>query len=117
MVLRQASYPAEQIIAAPIDIEALRQHRTIANHNLWIDVRTEGFREIYEESIYPPNLFPPGNPPQTLSDKMDGAKQVLNTLYGRGQFMPPAGYEVEDMPKLFEKRIRYAQETGRLRKE
>jgi hypothetical protein len=41
----------------------------------------------------------------------------LNTLYGRGQFMPPAGYEVEDMPKLFEKRIRYAQETGRLRKE
>jgi predicted amidohydrolase len=117
MVLRQASYPAEQIIAAPINIEALREHRTIANHNLWIDVRTEGFREIYEESIYPPNLFPPGNPPQTLSDKMDGAKQVLNTLYGRGQFMPPAGYEVEDMPKLFEKRIRYAQETGRLRKE
>ncbi len=117
MVLRQASYPAEQIIAAPIDIEALREHRTIANHNLWIDVRTEGFREIYEESIYPPNLFPPGNPPQTLSDKMDGAKQVLNTLYGRGQFMPPAGYEVEDMPKLFEKRIRYAQETGRLRKD
>ena len=117
MVMRYAPYPEEQIIAATIDIEALRDHRTIANHNMWIDVRTEGFKEMYENPIYPPNLFPPGNPPRNLAQKMDGAKQVLNTLYGRGQFMPPAGYTAEDMPKLFEKRIRYAQETGRLRKD
>lgn len=117
MILRQASYPAEQLLAATIDIEGLREHRTIANHNMWIDVRTEGFREMYEQPIYPPNLFPPSKPPRTLADKMDGAKQVLNTLYGRGQFTPPHGYEVEDMPRLFEKRIKYAQETGRLRKD
>ena len=117
MVMRYAPYPEEQIIAATIDIEALRDHRTIANHNMWIDVRTEGFREMYEQPIYPPNLFPPGKPPRTLADKMDGAKTVLNTLYGREQFMPPYEYTKEDMPKLFESRIRYAQETGRLRKE
>ena len=116
MVMRQASYPAEQIIAATIDIEALRDHRTIANHNMWIDMRMEGFKEMYEQTIYPPNLFPSGNPPRTLADKMEGAKQVLNTLYNRGQFTPPAGMTIEDMPKQFEARIKYAQDTGRLRK-
>jgi len=117
MVMRYAPYPEEQIIAATIDIESLREHRTIANHNMWVDVRTEGFREMYENPIYPPNLFPPGNPPRNLAQKMEGVKQVLNTLYGRGQFTPPAGLSIEDMPKLFEQRIRYAQESGRLRKD
>ena len=44
MVLRQAPYPEEQVITTTIDIEALREHRTIINHNMWIDVRTEGFQ-------------------------------------------------------------------------
>jgi hypothetical protein len=116
MVLRHAPYPQEQIIAATIDIEGLRDHRTIANHNMWIDVRTEGFREMYEQSIYPPNLFPLGKPPRNLAEKMEGAKAALKTLYGRGQFTPPAEFTVEEMPEVFEKRIQYAQETGRLRK-
>jgi hypothetical protein len=117
MLLRQASYPAEQIITATLDIEGLREHRSIANHNMWVDVRTEGFREMYEQTIYPPNLFPPGKPPRTLSDKVDGAKTSFAGLYGRGQFTPPYGYEPEDMPGLLEKRVKYAQATGRLRKE
>jgi len=117
MILRQASYPAEQIIAATIDIESLREHRSIANHNMWVDVRTEGFREMYEQPIYPPNLFPPGNPPRRLFDKVEGCKTSFAGLYERGQFTPPHGYEPEDMPGLLEKRIKYAQETGRLRKE
>jgi predicted amidohydrolase len=117
MILRQASYPAEQIIAATIDIEGLREHRSIANHNMWVDVRTEGFREMYEQSIYPINLFPPGNPPRRLSDKVEGCKTSFAGLYERGQFTPPHGYEPEDMPGLLEKRVKYAQETGRLRKE
>jgi predicted amidohydrolase len=117
MILRQASYPAEQIIAATIDIESLREHRSIANHNMWVDVRAEGFREMYEQPIYPPNLFPPGNPPRRLFDKVEGCKTSFAGLYQRGQFTPPHGYEPEDMPGLLEKRVRYAQETGRLRKE
>jgi hypothetical protein len=117
MILRQASYPAEQILAATLDIESLREHRSIANHNMWVDVRTEGFREMYEQTIYPPNLFPPGKPPRTLADKVEGCKTVFAGLYGRGQFTPPHGYEPEDMPGLLEKRVKYAQATGRLRKE
>jgi predicted amidohydrolase len=117
MILRQASYPAEQLISATIDIEGLREHRSIANHNMWVDVRTEGFREMYEQTIYPPNLFPPGKPPRTLADKVGGCKTSFAGLYGRGQFTPPHGYEPEDMPGLLEKRVKYAQATGRLRKE
>ncbi len=33
MLVREAPYPSEQVIAAPIDIEALREHRSRCNHN------------------------------------------------------------------------------------
>ena len=62
LVLREAPYPAEQVLAVTIDIEALRHYRTRTNHNTWVDVRTEGFRQIYENPIYPANRFPSGKP-------------------------------------------------------
>jgi predicted amidohydrolase len=116
MVMREAPYPAEQVLACTIDIEALRHYRTRTNHNCWVDLRTEGFRQIYEKPIYPPNRFPSGNPPRTLSDKIALCKEVFDDLYTRGQFTPPAGYAPEEMSDLLQKRIDYAQGTGRLRK-
>ncbi len=116
MVLREAPYPSEQVIGATIDIEALREHRARINHNCWVDVRTEGFRQIYAEPIYPANRFPSGQPPRTLADKMAPCKEAIATLYGRGTFTPPAGLAVADMPGKLEQRIAYAQATGRLRK-
>ncbi|HLF29622.1 MAG TPA: nitrilase-related carbon-nitrogen hydrolase [Xanthomonadales bacterium] len=116
LVLREAPYPAEQVLSVTIDIEALRFHRTRANHNCWVDVRTEGFRQIYEKSIYPPNRFPSGHPPRTLAEKVSICKEVFDELYARGQLTPPAGYEPGDVSKLLQKRIDYAQGTGRLRK-
>lgn len=116
MVLREAPYPAEQVLAVTVDIEALRHYRSRTNHNTWVDVRTEGFRQIYDNPIYPANQFPSGKPPRTLSDKINLCKGVFDDLYGRGQFTPPAGYEPEEMSKLLQDRIDYAQNTGRLRK-
>lgn len=116
MVMREAPYPAEQVLAVGLDIEALRKHRTLTIHNCWVDIRTEGFRQIYEKPIYPPNRFPSGNPPKSLSEKVIICKEVFDDLYKRGQFTPPAGYEPEDISKLLQKRIDYAQKTGRLRK-
>ena len=117
MILRHASYPSEQVIGATLDIEGLREHRSRINHNMWIDVRTEGFREIYETPIYPPNLFPKGKPPRNLADKMEGAKTSMAVIYGREQFLPPHGFEAEDMPQVLNRRIKYAQSTGALRKD
>ncbi len=116
MVLREAPYPAEQVLAVTLDIEGLRRHRSRTIHNCWVDVRTEGFRQMYENPIYPPNRFPSGNPPRTLSDKVSICKEVFDNLYERGQFTPPVGYEPEDMSEVLQKRIDYAQNTGRLRK-
>lgn len=115
MVLREAPYPEEQVIAATIDIEGLRRHRTVTNHNTWVDVRTEAFREIYAEPIYPPNLFPPGTPPRNLAEKVAGTQSAFEVLYGRGQFTPPHGHEVEDMPGVVARRMADAQARGTLR--
>ena len=117
MVLRQAPYPEEQVITATIDIEALREHRTIINHNMWIDVRTEGFREIYEQPIYPPNRFPSGNPPKNQAEKVETTKVVLEKLYQRGQFMPPGGMHPSEMPGLLDERVKRAQSIGALRRD
>ena len=116
MIMREAPYPEEQVITATIDIESLREHRSRINHNCWVDVRTEGFREIYENPIYPANQFPSGTPPRTLSDKMAVTKAAIDDLYARGQFMPPAGHSASEMSALMEQRIDYAQRTGRLLK-
>jgi len=116
MVMRHAPYPQEQVLAATIDIESLREHRSRCNHNTWIDLRTEGFRQIYDRPMYPPNQFPTGRPPRTLADKMGPAREVFRELYGRGQFTPPAGKTADDMANLHETRIKAAQERGTLRK-
>ena len=116
LVLREAPYPAEQVLAVPVDIEALRQYRTRTGHNCWIDVRTEGFKQIYQNPIYPPNRFPSGKPPRTLAEKVSICKEVFDDLHGRGLFTPPGGYAPEDISKLLQDRIEHAQNTGRLRK-
>jgi predicted amidohydrolase len=115
MMMREAPYPEEQVLAATIDIESLREHRSRIAHNCWVVVRTEIFKEIYEQPIYPANLFPPGNPPRSLADKIDGAKVALERLYARGQFTPPAGYKPEQMAELLAKRVSEAQRRGTLR--
>lgn len=45
-------------VAGTIDIEALRYHRTHAQWDNWMkDLRTEIFQLIYEQPIYPKNLY------------------------------------------------------------
>lgn len=116
MVLRECPYPEEQVLSVTIDIDSLREHRSRCNHNTWIDLRTEGFRQIYEKPMYPANQFPSGKPPRTLADKMGPAKKVFESLYNRGQFMPPAGRSASEMPEVHEQRVRRAQALGTLRK-
>ena len=117
MVLRHAPYPEEQVLSVTIDIEAQREYRTRINHNTWVDLRTEVFRKIYEHSIYPPNLFPSGNPPKNLAHKMQGAYHSMDQLYERGQFVMPFDKEGLRHSNLLKQRISAAQSRGSLRKD
>ena len=117
MVIRHAPYPEEQVLAATIDIESLREHRTRINHNMWVDVRTEGFRQIYENPVYPPNLFPSGCPPRNLAHKMTGAYASMDLMYERGQFVMPFDKHGMKHSDLLKSRIREAQKRGTLRKD
>ena len=117
MVMRHSPHAQEQVLAATIDIESLREHRSRCNHNTWVDVRTEGFKQIYENPIYPANQFPRGRPPKNLADKMGPVREVFTDLYSRGQFTPPAGKTIEDMANMHANRVKYAQDIGTLRKD
>ena len=117
MVMRHAPYPEEQVLSVTIDIEALREHRTQINHNTWVDVRTEAFRKIYEKPIYPPNLFPSGNPPRNLAHKMQGAYTSMDQMYERGQFVMPFDKQGMKHSDLLKSRIASAQERGTLKKD
>jgi hypothetical protein len=52
-------------VGGPIDIHALRHHRVSAQWDNWLkDVRSELYRLLYEQPIYPKNLYldrPPYN--------------------------------------------------------
>ena len=117
MMMRHAPYPEEQVLAVTLDIEALREHRTRINHNMWVDVRTEAFKQIYENPNYPPNLFPSGNPPRNLAHKMTGAYTSMDRMYESGQFVMPFDKDGMKHSDLLKSRISTAQKRGALRKD
>jgi predicted amidohydrolase len=109
-IIAEAPYPGESVIGAIIDIEALRRTRTMVTWNYWADLRAEVFKEIYENPIYPPNLFIE-HPPESLSQKVEGEIQAFEYLYKKGTFTRPSGH----VPTVAE-RIKEAQARGVLKK-
>lgn len=97
------------MIAAFIDIEELREQRAMMHANFWVDMRFEPFKEIYENSIYPPNLFLE-HPPESLAQKMEGEIQAYRNLYERGTFTRPSLEE-----ETIEQRLKRAQRGGTLK--
>ena len=110
-VIAEAPYPGESVVGAMIDIEALRRRRTMVTYNYWPDLRTEVFREIYENPIYPPNLFLE-HPPESLSQKMEGEIEGFRRLYEWGTYTRPTG----DVPTVKE-RVEMAQKQGTLKRQ
>jgi len=57
IVIARTPYPGEAMIAGTIRLDHLRRRRADSLHNLLTQLRTEVLREIYNESIYPPNVL------------------------------------------------------------
>jgi predicted amidohydrolase len=77
-------------VAATIDIEALRQFRVMNLNSNWIkDLRTEIFRNMYEEPIHPKNLWLK-HEPQRHAEVDKYYRGNIHRLIKRGTFTPPA---------------------------
>ena len=78
------------MVAAIIDIEALRQFRTMNLNSNWLkDLRTEVFRRMYEEPIHPKNLWMERDP-MSHAEVDEVYRGNIDRLVERGAFTPPA---------------------------
>jgi hypothetical protein len=78
------------MVAAVLDIEALRQFRTMNLNSNWLkDLRTEVFRRMYEAPIHPKNLWLEHDP-LTHEPVDDIYRDNIRRLQRRGAYTPPA---------------------------
>lgn len=56
-VLSRTPFPGEAITSAPIYLDILRRRRADPGRNFLTQLRTEVYKEIYKDPIYPKNLF------------------------------------------------------------
>ncbi|MDR2156820.1 MAG: hydrolase [Clostridiales Family XIII bacterium] len=81
---------ANTMISAIIDIEALRNFRTMNLNSNWMkDLRTELFRHMYDEPVFPKNLWLDREPAHHR--EADAVyRESIEQLIDRGVWTPPA---------------------------
>jgi len=89
-VLGHSASGANTFVAGIVDIEALRQFRTMNLNSNWMkDLRTEIFRGMYDAPVHPKNLWLTDEPlPHADVDEIYRAN--IARLIARGSFTPPA---------------------------
>jgi predicted amidohydrolase len=78
-------------LSGPINIEALRHHRANSPWTNWMkDLRTEMYQMVYEQPIYPKNLYLE-RPPYTHKEyKTEVTDRQIRTMQERGIWVPPS---------------------------
>ncbi len=89
-VMSYSASGANTMVAAILDIEALRQFRAMNLNSNWLkDLRTEVFRRMYETPIHPKNLWLTQDP-LTHEPVDDIYRDNIRRLQDRGAYTPPA---------------------------
>ena len=88
-LLSHAASATNTIISAIIDIEALRQFRAMNLNSNWLkDLRTELFKDMYQNPIHPKNLWLKNDPAH--HDDVDKIyRGNIESLYQRGTWTRP----------------------------
>ncbi|ABK03308.1 Nitrilase/cyanide hydratase and apolipoprotein N-acyltransferase [Arthrobacter sp. FB24] len=84
----------DSFVCTTIDIEALRRAR-VANglYNQFKDLRTEQYRVIYDNPIYPKNQYLDAPPSEGWLAREDATRAAnIEKLIERGVLTPPSGY-------------------------
>jgi predicted amidohydrolase len=77
-------------VAGTIDIEAMRDFRTRAQWDNWMkDLRTEIYRVIYEQSVYPPNLYLDRVPMKHEEFRREVIQKQIDRMVERGIYVRP----------------------------
>ncbi|MFI7483419.1 nitrilase-related carbon-nitrogen hydrolase [Kocuria sp. M1R5S2] len=85
----------DSFVCTTIDIEALRRAR-VANglYNQFKDMRTEQYRAIYDQPIYPKNQYLDAPPAEDWLAREEATRaRNIQTLIDRGVITPPTGYQ------------------------
>ena len=77
-------------VAGTIDIEALRRFRANAQWDNWIkDLTTEQYQLIYEEPVYPKNLYLDRAPYQHDEYRREVIARQVDLMHKRDIWVPP----------------------------
>ena len=90
IVGRQDYGAGSTYVSGPVDIEALRHHRSSAQWDNWLkDIRTELYRMLYEQPIYPKNLYLDRPPYNHAEYRQEVNRRQVALLHERGVWVPP----------------------------
>jgi predicted amidohydrolase len=90
IVGRQEYGGGSTYLAGPIDIQALRHHRASAQWDNWLkDVRTELYGILYNQPIYPKNLYLDRPPYNHAEYRQHVNERQIALLQERGVWVPP----------------------------
>src|ERR1700742_4591289 len=88
---RHAYSGASSWVAGTIDIEALRRFRVNSKWGNWMkDLTTEQYRVIYEEPVYPANLYAERAPLTHESYEAEVLRPAIDRLVERGVYARPS---------------------------
>src|SRR6202171_2455085 len=91
IVGRQEYGGGSTYVSGVIDIEALRDHRARAQWDNWLkDLRTELYQLLYEQPIYPKNLYINREPMRHAENRKKGIEPQIKLLQDRGVWVKPS---------------------------
>jgi predicted amidohydrolase len=83
-------------VAGAVDVRALREFRARAKWNNWLkDLRTEQYRLIYEQSIYPSNLYLDRTPYKHDEFRREVTDKQVKRMHELGVWTEPEREEME----------------------
>lgn len=89
VITGRAPYPGETLVAAEINLDALRRRRQDPRRNFLSQIRSELFYELYSKPIYPADRYL-DDPIRTRADvAARGTESIIEDLVARGLFVRP----------------------------
>lgn len=86
-IIAESPSVGEATCAGIIDLDTLRERRADPFDSPLAELRSDVYREIYEQSLYPPNRYSSGEFPDPLADRLSFFADVYKKLVERGAYI------------------------------